>query len=76
MPGELFSVKSSLNTSRLLVTYLHCDMELVWTLKHSDKMSWHQSSAVLIKSLQRTNSFFIANPATIRIDSLEFQSGR
>src|ERR1700683_508083 len=62
--------------SRLLVTYLDRDMEFVWTPKHLDKMSWHRSSSVQIKPLQPTNSFFSANPATIRIDSLDFQSGR
>src|SRR5580698_7797745 len=61
---------------KLLVTYLDRDMELVWTPKHSDKMSWHRNSSVQIKPLQPTNSFFSANPATIRIDSLDFQSGR
>src|SRR5580700_4338944 len=65
----------SVNTSRL-VTYLDRDMEFVWTPKHLDKMSWHRSSSVQIKPLQPTNSFFSANPATIRIDSLDFQSGR
>ena len=44
--------------SRLLVTYLDRDMELVWTPKHLDKMSWHRSSSVQIKPLQPTNSFF------------------
>jgi hypothetical protein len=66
----------SLPTSRLLVTYLDRDMEFVWTPRHLDKMSWHRSSSVQIKPLQPTNSFFSANPATIRIDSLDFQSGR
>jgi hypothetical protein len=49
-------------SSRLLVTYLDRDMELVWTPKHLDKMSWHRSSSVQIKPLQPTNSFFSANP--------------
>jgi len=66
----------SLTTSRLLVTYFDRDMEFVWTPKHLDKMSFHRSSSVQIKPLQPTNSFFSANPATIRIDSLDFQSGR
>ena len=66
----------SLPTSRLLVTYLDRDMELVWTAKHLDNMSWHRSSSVQIKPLQPTNSCFSANPATNRIDSLDFQSGR
>ena len=67
---------ASVNASRLLVTYLDRDMEFVWTPKHLDKMSWHRSSSVQIKPLQPRNSFFSANPATIRIDSLDFQSGR
>ena len=62
--------------SRLLVAYLDRDMEFVWTPMHLDKMSWHRSSSVQIKPLQPTNSFFSANPATIRIDSLDFHSGR
>jgi hypothetical protein len=66
----------SLTTCRLLVTYLDRDMEFVWTPEHLDKMSWHQSSSVQIKPLQPTNSFFSANLATIRIDSLDFQPGR
>ncbi len=69
-------VRRSLPTSRLLVTYLDRDMEFAWTPKHLDKMSWHRSSSVQIKPLQPTNSFSSANPATIRIDSLDFQSGR
>src|SRR5580700_4077823 len=66
----------SLTTSRLLVTYLDRDMEFGWTPKHLDKMSWHPSSSVQSKPLQPTNSCFSANPATNRIDSLDFQSGR
>ena len=66
----------SLTASRLLVTYLDRDMEFVWTPEHLDKMSWHRSSSVQIKPLQPTNSFFSANLATIRIDRLDFQSGR
>jgi hypothetical protein len=64
------------DTCRLLVAYLDRDMEFVWTPKHLDKMSWHRSSSVPIKPLRQTNYFFSANPATIRIDSLDFQSGR
>src|ERR1700722_12925600 len=51
-------------------------MELVWTAEHLDKMNRLRSSSVQIVSLQATNSLFSANPATIRIDSLDFQSGR
>ena len=68
--------RASDTTLGLLVTYLDRDMEFVWTPKHLEKMSWHRSSSVQIKPLQPTNSFFSANPATIRIDSLDFQSGR
>ena len=68
--------RRSRTTSRLLVTYLDRDMEFVWTPKHSDKMRWHWNSPVQIKPLQPINSFFSASPATIRIDRLDFQSGR
>src|SRR3984957_10760494 len=68
--------RASDTTLGLIVTYLDRDMEFVLTPKHLDKMSWHRSSSVKIQPLQPTNSFFSANPATIRIDSLDFQSGR
>jgi hypothetical protein len=70
------TIQNSGSTSRLLVTYLDRDMEFVWTPKHSDKMSWHRNSSIQIKPLQPTDSFFLANPAAIGIDSLDFQSGR
>ena len=74
--SSTWSKSRSLTISRLLVTHLDHDMEFVWTPKHLDKMSWHRNSSVQIKPLQPTNSFFSANPATIRIDSLDFRSGR
>src|SRR5258708_38434617 len=46
------SATSSVNTSRLLVTYLDRDMDFVWTLKHLDKTSWQRGSSVQIKPLQ------------------------
>jgi hypothetical protein len=53
IPGNALVVNDELvNTIRLLVTYLDRDMELVWTPKHLDKMSWHRSSSVQIKPLQ------------------------
>jgi hypothetical protein len=49
------------DTTLRLVTYFDRDMELVWTPKHLDKMSWHRSSSVQLSlcnqnilSFQRT----------------------
>ena len=68
----MIGLAGMVHAGRLLVTYLDRDMEFVWTPKHLDKMSWHRSSSVQIKPLQPTNSFFSANPATIRIDIFRF----
>ena len=62
--------------SRLLVTYLDCDMEFVWTLKYLDKASRQRSSAVQIKPPQPKILLFQSLPQSLQPSECVWPQGR